>query len=1301
MNKQVSEHQPLLDTILASAALAVYVTDKDLIIVDINKAFSDLLGYERDEMIGSHITDLFTSNANGQLTDAFAKSFTSSKHTSLEFDCKTKRGENVLICEEASIHEIDGKYYRFGFVKSCSYRTAKAKETHDQLQKSLTDRRDLEKKLQRVVNHSPDVICTIDAEGIFTWINEASNRLWGYTPKEIIGTPFTNYVHPDDANKSLKISEAVMSGQTVFDFENRYIHKDQSIVVMRWSGVWDAEEETMYCIAHDSTQLKQAERDLRMLINNTRESFVLVDRNLEIISFNEKFKKEYEHFFKREVKRSDSILDYALPERVPLLKALYQRVFEGQTEQAVFSFSFPEIGLRTIKSTFSPVFDDKDESVVAVFVSSGDVTEEVEREKELKLSKERYEYVTKATTDGIWDWDLVTDEIYWSEGFRKLFGYEFDKHKGDEDRWYNAIHHEDREWVYNSILACIEDPTCMTWEEEYRFYNKSGEVTNVFDRGVILRHPDGQAYRMIGAVQDITLQKELESLHKKASKLVRIGSWEVDLQKNSLYWSDVTHEIHGVEVGNTPSIQDAVKFFAEGHARATIETHFRRAQKTGEGWDLEVQIITLQGTEKWVRTIGEAHFEDGKCVKISGSFQDIDRLKRIDIQLKRKTELLSAISGVNKLLLNYYDWFDVMEEAFIVMSRAISVDRIYYFEYFEKGNYLTQRVEWCREGITPQVDNEELQYVPIDSLADFMPDMISNGIHSAITSNLEPGSLRELLEQQNILSALMVPLSIDGKLAGFIGVDDCTTERRWTTSETEFIQTISSNLSSAYEKYTAQNNIINLLAERNNILERIDDAFFAVSKDWTVIYWNRQAELALEMARDKIIGKKLWDIYENAIGSESYIEYHKAIEYNETRHFETYYPPLNKWFEISAFPGDDGLSVYFKNVTERIQNRLVLQASNERFELVSDATDDAIWDWDLITEKIYWGSGFHKLFGFDGNEIATNIDTWSKLCHPEDRQAVMESLKLTIKDKSVTKWNEEYRFQRADGSYAFVNDRGAVIRDENGKAIRFVGAMQDITPRKEYEESLLELNTQLAEQTMQLEASNKELEQFAYVASHDLQEPLRMVTSFLSQIDKRYTDLLDDKGKQYIGYAIDGARRMRQIILDLLNYSRMGRFDEDSQRIDLNELLKEVIYLNNTRITETQATIELDELPILSTYKTPLLQIFHNLISNALKYKKPDTNPVIYVRYTRLINGVQFTVEDNGIGISADYYERIFGIFQRLHNQKEFSGTGVGLSIVKKIVENLRGKVEVESEEGIGTKFHIFLPEDVLPPQTN
>src|SRR5690606_24371554 len=196
---------------------------------------------------------------------------------------------------------------------------------------------------------------------------------------------------------------------------------------------------------------------------------------------------------------------------------------------------------------------------------------------------------------------------------------------------------------------------------------------------------------------------------------------------------------------------------------------------------------------------------------------------------------------------------------------------------------------------------------------------------------------------------------------------------------------------------------------------------------------------------------------------------------------------------------------------------------------------------------------------------------------------------------------------------------------------------------------------------------------------------LRMVTSFLSQIEKKYGDKLDEKGKQYIFYAVDGAKRMRQIILDLLEFSRVGRTDDDLEPIDVNEVLEEISILYSKQISENHARLSWGELPVVKSFKSPLRQVFLNLIGNALKYQKPEIDPLVEINFEEQEQNWVFWVSDNGIGIDPEYFDRIFVIFQRLHNKDEYSGTGIGLAIVKKIVENWGGKIWVESEEGRGS----------------
>ena len=236
------------------------------------------------------------------------------------------------------------------------------------------------------------------------------------------------------------------------------------------------------------------------------------------------------------------------------------------------------------------------------------------------------------------------------------------------------------------------------------------------------------------------------------------------------------------------------------------------------------------------------------------------------------------------------------------------------------------------------------------------------------------------------------------------------------------------------------------------------------------------------------------------------------------------------------------------------------------------------------------------------------------------------------------------------------------------------------------------LNRELENRAQELTVSNRELEQFAYIASHDLQEPLRMVSAFLTQIERKYSELLDETGKQYILFAVEGAKRMRSIILDVLEFSRVGKYAEKPEAIDLNLLLDEVCQLQQTNIEEKKAVVRYGVLPVIVSYRSPLLQVFQNLISNALKYSREGVSPIVDLYVERRNDVWFFSVKDNGIGIEKEYADKIFVIFQRLHSKDQYSGSGMGLAIVKKIIDSLGGTIWMESVPGVGSTFYFTLP---------
>ena len=282
-----------------------------------------------------------------------------------------------------------------------------------------------------------------------------------------------------------------------------------------------------------------------------------------------------------------------------------------------------------------------------------------------------------------------------------------------------------------------------------------------------------------------------------------------------------------------------------------------------------------------------------------------------------------------------------------------------------------------------------------------------------------------------------------------------------------------------------------------------------------------------------------------------------------------------------------------------------------------------------------------------------------------------------------------------DGSVTWASTSKQCLRDENGEIIGTFGISRDITARKRAED-------ELAHKTVELLRSNKELQEFAYVASHDLQEPLRMIASYTQLLARRYRGRLDAEADEFIQYAVDGATRLQGLINDLLAYSRIGTQGKPFTPTECSEVLGRVLANLKIAIEESGATVRHSALPRVMGDATQLTQLFQNLISNAIKFRHQQ-QPEILISAERakepqaLSEGPSpaawlFSIRDNGIGIEPQYFDRIFTIFQRLHGREEYPGTGIGLAISKKIVERHGGRIWVESELGKGATFHFTIP---------
>jgi PAS domain S-box-containing protein len=363
-----------------------------------------------------------------------------------------------------------------------------------------------------------------------------------------------------------------------------------------------------------------------------------------------------------------------------------------------------------------------------------------------------------------------------------------------------------------------------------------------------------------------------------------------------------------------------------------------------------------------------------------------------------------------------------------------------------------------------------------------------------------------------------------------------------------------------------------------------------------------------------------------------------------------------------------------------------LQASEEKYKTLFYKSPLPKWIYDLETLKfLEVNDAAIQSYGYSQEEFQrmTIVD----IRPHEDLQRLLEDVEQ-LSVRLETYKDKNWRHVKKNGEVVFVEITAHPIHYE-GRSARIV-VVNDVTEQKRSEELLRHLNEDLNKRASELTASNAELERFAYIASHDLQEPLRMVSSFLQLLQKKYKGQLDEKADQYIHYAVDGAERMKALIMDLLEYSRVGTGKESFGPVDTAAILSEVGEIFREKIIAARARIEIGRLPGVWGDKVQLTQLFQNMVGNALKYHS-DRPPLIRIGVKEEAGYWEFFIADNGIGIDPQFFDKIFIIFQRLHNKSDYSGTGIGLAICKKIVERHGGRIWVESTPGEGSTFYFTI----------
>src|SRR5215207_593746 len=470
-------------------------------------------------------------------------------------------------------------------------------------------------------------------------------------------------------------------------------------------------------------------------------------------------------------------------------------------------------------------------------------------------------------------------------------------------------------------------------------------------------------------------------------------------------------------------------------------------------------------------------------------------------------------------------------------------------------------------------------------------------------------------------------------------------------------------------------------ARYQHVLDAMMEGCQIIDFDWRYLYVNDVVAAQGKNTREQLLHRTMMEVYPGIENTELFASLRQCMQDRTPTRLENQFlfPDGSVgWFELSIQPAQEGIFILSTDITERKRAEEKLQQSEARFSSAFYSspipiTMTRVQDGQIVDVNDAWCT----MLGYTREQALGRTPVELGITDAQARQTIMKTLEVTglIRNVEVSIYTQE-----GENRDVFLSMETFELNEESHALTTLV----DITERKQAEQALI----RTAEE---LRRSNTELEQFAYVSSHDLQEPLRMVSSYVQLLAKRYKGKLDADADDFIGFAVEGATRMQQLINDLLAYSRVGTQGKPFAPTDFEVVLENVLDNLQIAIAESEAVITHDPLPTLMADHVQMIQLFQNLIGNAIKFR--NQAPRVHVYAERSDKNWQFAVRDNGVGIDPQFAERVFIIFQRLHTRAEYAGTGIGLAICKKIIERHGGRIWVEPVPEQGSIFHFTIPD--------
>jgi PAS domain S-box-containing protein len=859
--------------------------------------------------------------------------------------------------------------------------------------------------------------------------------------------------------------------------------------------------------------------------------------------------------------------------------------------------------------------------------------------------------------------------IHWNKALEKYSKIKSSDVKGTDGHW-KAFYNEKRpclvdllveedldnipHWFPNNYLSELVDGA---YEAE-RFYSTMGTNGKYLHfTASAIRNVNGEITGGLESFKDITQRKLAEKDLKESEKKFRslIENLNVGVYRNTndpeghfiqvnpalarMFGYESTSEIMGITVSDLYMDSSERKLF------------LKEINKQGSVIGKELQLKKKKNDPLWVSVSAQAHYDhDGSIDWIDGTVEDITYRKIAEESLtKSEKRYRSIVENIN-------DGFCIHDF---------------------KGNILD-----CNE-------NFALMFVstPLNLIGSNLNDLSSPKIRSEKYSRIKKLKKTGIIEFDadfKLKDGTVMYYNIKSSVVSYEGNGRVQS----------FFRDISKHIEMEEILQKSENKAQKRLAEIEAIYNSAPIGLCVLDRDLRYVRINERMAEFNGFSSSEHVGKTIYEMIPDLASQVEAVAL-KIFKSGEKIVGEEFYGTtaaqpdvlrtwIEQWYPIKDSSNNViGINVAALEITEINKASEALRKSEENLRLAIEGADAGMWFWDLEKGVMEWTERCKNIFGIDP-EMKMSYDIFLSAVHPDDRDVVDKATDRTL--NAGDDFKVEMRTIWPDGSIHWVHSMGRVFYDVQYAAKEMIGIAIDITDEKIAEQ-------ELQETLKHLKRSNAELEQFAYVASHDLQEPLRMITSFLQLLQRRYEHQLDYDANEFIQFAVDGASRMQELVNDLLAYSRIERASSKFEDVNTEDIIKQIIFDSKVLIEEHEANISYDPLPVVKADYPQLVQVFQNLISNSIKYND-QRQPNIHIGAEKSGNDWIFKVEDNGIGIDPAHGDRVFKIFQRLHARNEYEGTGIGLAIAKRIVERHGGVIWYDSSPGKGSRFYFNIPQE-------